>query len=62
MTGNAVLEVQFLIEFISPHLGKVIPSGVKKHGHDQALRTVHRERFAGANLSVKLEQSCLIAG
>ena len=62
MTGDAVLEMQFLIEFIAPHLGKVISSGVKKHGHNQALRTVHRERFAGANLPVELEQSRFIAG
>ena len=58
--SDPVPEHQFLVKFISADLCQIISPGVKKHRHNQALRTLHAERLAGTNLFIQLKQTLLI--
>ena len=51
---DPVAHGQLLVELISAYLGQVISAGVEEHGVDQALRALHAQRLAGADLFVQL--------
>ncbi len=60
MVSDPVSEHQFFIKFISADLCKIISSGVEKHCHNQAFRTLYAERLAGTDLFIQLKQTLLI--
>ena len=58
--SDSVSEHQFLVKFISADFRKIISAGVKKHGHNQALRAFHAQRLARTDLFIQLKQTLLI--
>ena len=62
MACDPVAEHKLLIKFIPAHFGQVVPSGIKEHAGDQALRTVHCQRLARTDLLIQLQKTFLIIG
>ena len=46
LSVNAVAKGELFVKFIPSYFCQVIPSGIKQHGVDETLRTLHAERLA----------------
>ncbi len=60
MPGDTVAEGKLLIKFIASNLRQIIAARVKQHCVDQTVCRIHRQRLAGTNLFIQLEQTFLI--
>ncbi len=60
VSGDAAPERELLVELVAADLCEIVSSGIEEHRVDQALCAVDRERFAGTDLLVELEQALLI--
>ena len=52
MTNDSLVEVKFLVEFITSNLRKVISSRIKEHCVDKALCAVNSKRLTRADFLV----------
>ena len=62
MAGDTVSKQKLFIEFVTSHLSQIITAGIEKHTHNEAFRTLHRQRLAGTDFFIQFKKAFLIIG
>ena len=59
-TCDTIAECKLFIEFITSHFRQIISSYIEEHTVNQALGTIHRQRFTRTQFFIQLQKTILI--